>query len=51
MELAMRSIADGRIDVAAWMGPGVGLSGVEAALKQMSSPAAPVRTIVDPRQR
>jgi threonine dehydrogenase-like Zn-dependent dehydrogenase len=48
MELALRSIADGTVDVGAWLGPGVGLAGVEAALEAMNDPSAPVRTVVDP---
>jgi 2-desacetyl-2-hydroxyethyl bacteriochlorophyllide A dehydrogenase len=50
MELAMRSIADGTIDVRPWLGAGIGLSGVAQALAEMTSPAAPVRTVVDPRK-
>lgn len=50
MELALRSIADGRIDVRPWLGVNVGLSGVGEALEKMNDPAAPVRTVVDPRQ-
>lgn len=50
MELALRSIADGSIDVTPWLGARVGLSGVEKTLKEMSGPLAPVRTVVDPRQ-
>jgi threonine dehydrogenase-like Zn-dependent dehydrogenase len=50
LDLALRSIADGKIDVAAWLGGCIGLSGVEAALKAMQDPSAPVRTVVDPRR-
>lgn len=49
MELALRSIADGRIDVRPWLGTNIGLSGVSDALDKMNDPAAPVRTVVDPR--
>lgn len=49
MELALRSIADGKIDVRAWLGERIGLSGVAEAMAQMSGPTAPVRTVVDPR--
>jgi threonine dehydrogenase-like Zn-dependent dehydrogenase len=49
MELALRAIADGRIDVAPWLGERIGLSGVAAAMAGMTGPAAPVRTCVDPR--
>jgi threonine dehydrogenase-like Zn-dependent dehydrogenase len=48
MELAMRAIADGRIDVRPWLGSPIGLSGVENALARMNDPASPVRTVVDP---
>lgn len=50
MDLAMRAIADGRIDVAPWIGARIGLGGVGAALAEMSGPTAPVRTVVDPRR-
>lgn len=50
MELAMRSIADGSIDVRPWLGERTGLGGVAQAIAGMSSPHAPVRTVVDPRQ-
>lgn len=50
MELALRSIAEGTIDVAPWIGAEIGLSGVADALATMSAPGAPVRTIVDPRR-
>lgn len=49
MELALRAIADGRIDVAPWLGERIGLSGVASAMAGMTSPNAPVRTCVDPR--
>ncbi len=49
MELALRSIADGRIDVRPWLGTRIGLDGVAAAMGSMSGPLAPVRTVVDPR--
>jgi 2-desacetyl-2-hydroxyethyl bacteriochlorophyllide A dehydrogenase len=50
LDLALRSIADGKIDITPWLGGRIGLTGVEEALTQMSSPSAPVRTVVDPRQ-
>lgn len=50
MELALRSIADGKIDVRSWLGERIGLSGVAEAMAQMSGPLAPVRTVVDPRK-
>ena len=50
MDLALRSIADGSIDIRPWLGARIGLGGVETALAEMSSPAAPVRSVVDPRK-
>jgi 2-desacetyl-2-hydroxyethyl bacteriochlorophyllide A dehydrogenase len=50
MALALRSIADGSIDITPWLGARIGLTGVSTALEQMSAPMAPVRTVVDPRQ-
>ena len=49
MELAMRAIADGRIDVRPWLGQRIGMNGVADAIATMSGPAAPIRTVVDPR--
>ncbi|MDE2303390.1 MAG: alcohol dehydrogenase catalytic domain-containing protein [Sphingomonadales bacterium] len=49
MDLALRAIADGRIDVASWLGETVGVGGVSAAIAAMGAPGAPVRTVVDPR--
>jgi threonine dehydrogenase-like Zn-dependent dehydrogenase len=48
MELALRSIADGTIDVGAWLGGRVGLGAVGDVLNRMSDPSSPVRTVVDP---
>ncbi|MEG3143706.1 zinc-binding dehydrogenase [Sphingomonas sp. RT2P30] len=50
MELALRSIADGKIDIAPWVGARIGLSGASLALDGMSDPGAPVRTVIDPRR-
>jgi len=50
LDLALRSIADGKVDIAAWLGGRIGLTGVENALCKMSNPASPVRTVVDPRR-
>lgn len=50
MDLAMRAIADGRIDVTPWLGGRIGLSGVAQAVAELSGPLAPVRTVVDPRR-
>jgi threonine dehydrogenase-like Zn-dependent dehydrogenase len=50
MELALRSIADGSIDVASWLGQRIGLGNVSKALAEMSGPKAPVRTVIDPRR-
>ena len=49
MDLAMRAIDDGRIDVAPLLGGRIGVSEVAAALDGMTDPHAPVRTVVDPR--
>jgi 2-desacetyl-2-hydroxyethyl bacteriochlorophyllide A dehydrogenase len=50
LDLALRSIVDGKIDIRSWLGGSIGLSGVAAALDAMSISAAPVRTVVDPRR-
>ena len=50
MELALRTIADGSIDVTPWIGARIGLTGVSTALAQMSGPEAAIRTVVDPRK-
>jgi 2-desacetyl-2-hydroxyethyl bacteriochlorophyllide A dehydrogenase len=50
MELALRSIADGTIDISPWIGARIGLGGVGTALSQMSGPLAAIRTVVDPRK-
>lgn len=50
MELALRSIADGTVDITPWLGGNIGLSGVGRALAEMSGPQAPIRTVVDPSQ-
>jgi threonine dehydrogenase-like Zn-dependent dehydrogenase len=50
LDLALRSIADGKIDIESWIGARIGLTGVDAALHEMGTPAAPVRTVVDPRK-
>ncbi|WHO38869.1 zinc-binding dehydrogenase [Sphingobium sp. AP49] len=49
MELALRSIADGRIDIRPWIGERIGLNSVADALARMSGPLAPIRTVIDPR--
>lgn len=49
MKLALRSIADGKIDVQPWLGERIGISGVDSALRAMSSPTSAIRTVVDPR--
>jgi 2-desacetyl-2-hydroxyethyl bacteriochlorophyllide A dehydrogenase len=50
MQLALRSIAEGKIDVKAWLGTRIGIGGVAQAIAEMSGPQAPVRTVVDPRK-
>jgi len=49
LDLALRSIADGKIDISIWLGERIGLAGVEGALNRMTDPSSPVRTVVDPR--
>jgi len=48
LDLALRAIADGKVDIGAWIGARIGLSGVADALQAMNDPSAPVRTVVDP---
>jgi threonine dehydrogenase-like Zn-dependent dehydrogenase len=50
MQLALRSIADGSIDVTSWLGARIGLDQVGRALADMSGPLAAVRTVIDPRK-
>jgi threonine dehydrogenase-like Zn-dependent dehydrogenase len=50
MDLALRSIADGSIDVRPWLSERIGLGAVAAAVAQMSGPQAPIRNIIDPRR-
>ena len=50
MELALRTIAEGRIDMRPWLGARIGLNSVGDALAKMTDASAPVRTVVDPRQ-
>lgn len=50
LDLALRSIADGKIDITPWLGGSIGLGGVENALHAMNDASAPVRTVVDPRR-
>jgi threonine dehydrogenase-like Zn-dependent dehydrogenase len=50
LDLALRSIADGKIDISHWLGGRIGLTGVDAALHAMNSASAPIRTVVDPRR-
>jgi len=49
-ELALRTIADGTIDVRPWLSVRIGLGAVADAVAQMSGPLAPVRSLVDPRR-
>lgn len=49
MDLALRAIGDGRIDVTPWLGERIGLNGVADALEGITNPDNPVRTVVDPR--
>lgn len=50
MELALRSIADGKIDVRPWLSARIGLGEVAEAVARMSGPLAPIRNVVDPRR-
>lgn len=50
MTLALRSIAEGSIDIRPWLGERIGLGSVAQAVAQMSGPAAPVRSVIDPRR-
>ena len=50
MALALRSIAEGSIDITPWLGERIGLGAVARAMAEMSGPLAPVRTCVDPRE-
>lgn len=49
MALALRTIADGRIDIRPWIGERIGLGGVAQAVAAMSGPLAPIRSVIDPR--
>ncbi len=48
MEIALRAICDGRVDVSTWIGARVGLNGVADALDQMGRPETPIRTVINP---
>ena len=50
MELALRSIADGKVDIRPWLSERIGLRKVAQALAQMSGPLAPIRNVIDPRR-
>jgi 2-desacetyl-2-hydroxyethyl bacteriochlorophyllide A dehydrogenase len=50
MELALRSIANGKIDIKPWLSTRIGLNAVAEAVTQMSGPTAPIRNLVDPRK-
>ena len=50
MELALRSIADGRIDIRPWLSERIGLGAVAEAVGRMSGPLAPIRNLIDPRR-
>jgi 2-desacetyl-2-hydroxyethyl bacteriochlorophyllide A dehydrogenase len=50
LDLALRSIVSGKVNISSWVGARIGLTGVESSLQQMSSATAPVRTVVDPRR-
>ncbi len=48
MEAARDAIVSGKVDLRPWLGEGIGLSGVEDALKRMADPSEPIRRVVDP---
>jgi len=48
MIAARDAIVEGKVDLRPWLGEGIGLSEVEAALKRMSDPSEPIRRVVDP---
>lgn len=48
MIAARDAIVAGKVDLRPWLGEGIGLSGVEEALKRMSDPSEPIRRVVDP---
>jgi 2-desacetyl-2-hydroxyethyl bacteriochlorophyllide A dehydrogenase len=50
MDLALRAIADGRVDVASWVGERIAVGDVADAVARMSGPLAPIRSVVDPRR-
>lgn len=50
LDLALRAICDGRIDISPWLGARIGLGGVAEALEGIANPANPIRTVVDPRR-
>lgn len=50
MELALRSIADGSVDIKPWLSDRIGLGAVASAVDHMSGPLAPIRSIIDPRR-
>jgi threonine dehydrogenase-like Zn-dependent dehydrogenase len=50
MDLALRAIGDGLVDIAPWLGARVGLSGAADALERIGKPGNVIRTVVDPRR-
>jgi threonine dehydrogenase-like Zn-dependent dehydrogenase len=50
MDLALRAIGDGMVDIAPWLGARVGLSGAADALERIGKPGNVIRTVVDPRR-
>lgn len=50
LDLSLRSIADGTVDVRSWLGARIGLSGVGDALEKMRKPSSLIRTVVDPHR-
>jgi 2-desacetyl-2-hydroxyethyl bacteriochlorophyllide A dehydrogenase len=50
MELALRSISDGKIDVGRWLSPRIGVNSVAGVIAAMSGPMSPIRSLIDPRK-
>lgn len=50
MDLALRAIGDGLVNIEPWIGARTGLSGAAEALEAIGRPNNVIRTVVDPRQ-
>jgi threonine dehydrogenase-like Zn-dependent dehydrogenase len=49
MDLALRAIGDGRVNIKPWLGARTGLNGVADGLEAIGRPSNVIRTVVDPR--